>query len=50
LFAQQPGLQAFSLATFERMHDRAETGVAATGNVIATKSDIAILLSTALTS
>jgi len=46
LFAQQPGLQAFSLATFERMHERAESGIAATGNIAATMSDIAILLRT----
>jgi hypothetical protein len=46
LFAQHPGLHAFSLATFDKMHARAESGVAATGNIIATTSDIAILLST----
>jgi hypothetical protein len=50
LFAQQPGLQAFSLATFERMHDRAESGVAAMGSTIATMSDMTSLLTIALTS
>ena len=50
LFAQHRGLQAFALATLERMHDCAETGIATTGSVIATKSDIANLLNTAPTS
>lgn len=49
LFAQHPGLHAFSLATFERMHVRAESGVAVTGTAIATMSDITILLTTAVT-
>jgi len=44
LFAQHPGLHAFSLATFERMHVRAESGVAARGSAIATMSDMTILL------
>jgi hypothetical protein len=44
LFAQHPGLHAFSLATFERMHVRAESGIAATGSAIATMSDMTILL------
>jgi len=47
LLAQQSGLHAFSLGTFERMHDRAESGIAATGSVIASKSDITNLLNTA---
>jgi hypothetical protein len=46
LFAQQAGLHAFSLAAFERMHDRAESGVAATGSVTASKSENANLLNT----
>jgi hypothetical protein len=50
LFAQHPGLHAFSLATFERMHVRAESGIAVTGSIIAITSDIAILLSTTPTS
>ena len=50
LFAQHPGLHAFSLATFERMHVRAESGVAATGSTIATMSDMTILLTIAVTS
>jgi hypothetical protein len=45
LFAQHPGLQAFSLATFERMHERGESGIAATGSDIASKTEIAILFS-----
>ncbi len=49
LFAQHPGLHAFSLATFERIQVRAESGVTVTGSVIAITSDIAILLSTAVT-
>jgi hypothetical protein len=48
LFAQQPGLHAFSLATFERIHDRAESGVATIGSVIATITDMTVLPSTAL--
>jgi hypothetical protein len=44
LLAQHAGLHAFSLATFDKMHARAESGVAATGNIIATMSDMTILL------
>jgi hypothetical protein len=47
LFSQQPGLHAFSLATFERMHDRAESGIAAMGSVSASKTDMANLFNTA---
>jgi hypothetical protein len=50
LFAQHPGLHAFWLATFERMHVRAESGIAATGSAIATMSDMTILLTIAVTS
>jgi hypothetical protein len=46
LFAQHAGLHAVSLATFERIHDRAETGVAAMRVAIATTSDMAILVRT----
>ena len=49
LFAQQCGLHGFSLAMFDRMHDRAETGIAVTGSVIPSKTAIAVLFSTALT-
>jgi hypothetical protein len=49
LLAQQAGLHAFSFAPFERMHDRAESGIAATGNIVATTSEITLLLSTAPT-
>jgi hypothetical protein len=50
LFAQHAGLQAFSLAAFERMHGPAESGIAATSSDIASQTEIAILFSTALTS
>jgi hypothetical protein len=50
LFAQHSGLHAFALATLERMHACAETGIATTGNVIAIRSDIINLLNTAPTS
>jgi hypothetical protein len=50
LFVQHPGLHAFSLAALETTHDQAESGIAATGSITATASDIAILLSTALAS
>jgi hypothetical protein len=46
LFAQDPGLQARSTGALVRMHDRAETGVATTGSIIASKTDIANLLNT----
>jgi len=49
LFAQHPGLQAFSLGAFDRMHEAAESGMAATGSEIASKTEIAILFITALT-
>jgi len=49
LFAQHPGLQAFSLGAFDRMHAAAESGMAATGSAIASKTEIAILFSTPLT-
>jgi hypothetical protein len=48
LLAQHAGLHAFSLATFDKMHARAESGVAATGNIIATMSDMTILLTMCL--
>jgi hypothetical protein len=41
LFAQHAALHAFSLATFERMHGRAEIGVATTTNAATSKTDIA---------
>ena len=46
LLAQHPGLHALTLATFERIHDRAETGIAAITVAIAITSDMAILLRT----
>ncbi len=46
LFAQHAGLHALSLATFERIQDRAEIGIAAMTVAIATTSDMAILLRT----
>jgi len=49
LLAQQPGLHAFSPGGFETTHDRAESDVAATGSVIASKIDTANLLNTAYT-
>jgi hypothetical protein len=49
LFAQQAGWHALSPATFERIHERAETGIAATTVAIATSTDMAILLRTSLT-
>jgi hypothetical protein len=49
LFAQHSGLHAFALAALERMHERAESGIAATGSDIASKTEIAILFSTTLT-
>ena len=48
LFAQHAGLHALSLATFERIQDRAEIGIAAMTIAIATTSDMAILLRTCL--
>ena len=45
LLAQQLGLHAFWLAAIETAHDRAETGIAATGSIIATASEIVIPLS-----
>jgi hypothetical protein len=50
LLAQQFGLQAFSLGAFERMHVRAESGVAAIGSAIASMSDRTILFTTAVIS
>jgi len=47
LLAQQAVLHAFSLAAFERMHDRAENGIPTTGSVMASKADIANLFNTA---
>jgi hypothetical protein len=47
LVVQHPGLHAFSVATVEAVHDRAESGIAATGNITAIASDTVILLSTA---
>ena len=46
LLAQHAGLHALTLATFERIHDRAETGIAAMTVAIAITSDMAILLRT----
>jgi hypothetical protein len=46
LFAQHAGLHALSLATFERIQDRAETGIAAMTIAIPTTNDMAILLRT----
>jgi hypothetical protein len=46
LLAQQSGLQAFSLGAFERMHVRAESGIAAMGNAIASKTEVRIRFST----
>ncbi len=43
LFVQQPGWQAFSVATFERMQARAERGAGATMIVIASNNESAIL-------
>ena len=50
LLAQQCGLHAFSLATFDKIHVRAESGVAANGSSVATITDIKVLPSTAFTS
>jgi hypothetical protein len=50
LFIQHAGLHAFSVVPLETKHDRAASGIAATGSITATASDIAILLSTTLTS
>jgi hypothetical protein len=50
LFMQHAGLHAFSLAAVETTHDRAASGIAATGSIITAASDITILLSTALAS
>jgi hypothetical protein len=50
LLAQHPGWQAFSLATFDKMHVRAESGAAANGSIIAMITDMTVLPSTALTS
>jgi len=50
LFAQEPGLHAFSLGAFERMHIRAESGVAAIGSAIASMTDKTILLTTTVIS
>jgi hypothetical protein len=50
LFMQHAGLHAFVLTALETTHDRAASGIAASGSITATASDIAILLSTALTS
>jgi hypothetical protein len=50
LFAQEPGLHAFSLEAFERMHVRAERGVAAIGSAIARRTDRTILFITAVIS
>jgi hypothetical protein len=50
LFAQHPGLQAFSLAAFDRMHEGAESGIATTGSAIASKTDRTILLTTTVAS
>ena len=47
LLAQQSRLHIFSLATFERMHDCAATGIAATGSIIASKIAMGHLLNTA---
>ena len=46
LFAQHPGLHAFSLATFDKMHVRAESGVATNGSAIAMTAEMAVLLRT----
>jgi hypothetical protein len=49
LFAQHCGLHAFSLATLDRMHERAKAGIAVTESVIPSKNAIAVLFSIALT-
>jgi hypothetical protein len=49
LFAQHPGLHAFSLATFDKMHVRAESGVATNGSASAMTAEIIVLVSTAST-
>jgi len=49
LLAQQSGLQAFSLGAFERMHGRAESGIVAMGNAIASKTEDTIRFNTTLT-
>ena len=43
LFAQQPNWQAFSVATFERIHARAERDAGATMIVIASNNESVIL-------
>ena len=50
LLAQQLGLHAFSLATFDKIHVRTESGVAANGSSVATITDMTVLPSTAVTS
>jgi hypothetical protein len=50
LLPQQPGLHAFWAGALVRMHDRLEPGTAVTGMATASKTAMAVLFSTAVTS